>query len=204
MWLNILQPKMSNSISNLVRSLFRILQAFLIAKIISTFLLSRKSFVISSHNRCFLRHILSHYSVLLMFAFLPPFLFYFPLSFLSFLTKARIPSLFLLGSQYRYSGSCNYNYTDVKQLRWNDWFENSGLRQTLRKKGLRLLQIDLPLLLLQYWWQTGFWTRTAQYTVGYMYMYMQKIFLTFLGGMQIVKLQSTSKNRQVLRTCNDL
>jgi hypothetical protein len=88
-----------------------------------------------------------------MFAFLPPFLFYFPLSFLSFLNKAPIPSLFLLGSQYCYSGSCNYNYPDVKQLRWNDWFENLGLRQTLRKKWLRLLQIDLLLLLLQYWCQ---------------------------------------------------
>jgi hypothetical protein len=37
-----------------------------------------------------------------------------------------------------------------------------------------------------------------------MYMYMEKISLTFLGGMQIVKLQSASKNKQVLRTCNDL
>lgn len=145
MWLKILRPKVSNSISDLVRSLFRILQACLIAKIISTFLLHQKIFVISSYNLCFLRHILSHSSVLLMFAFLLPFLFSFPLSFLSFLNKARIPSLFLLGSQYRYSRSCHYNYPDVKQLRWNDWFENSGLRQTLKKKGLRLLQIDLAL-----------------------------------------------------------
>jgi len=35
-------------------------------------------------------------------------------------------------------------------------------------------------------------------------MYTHKIYLTFLGRMQIAKLQSTSKNRQVLQTCNDL
>jgi len=40
----------------------------------------------------------------------------FLLSFLSFLNKARIPSLFLLGSQYRHSRSCHCNYPDVKQL----------------------------------------------------------------------------------------
>ena len=134
MWLNILRPKMSNSISDLVRSLFRIFQACLIAKIISTFLLSRKILIISSHNFCFLRHILSHFSVFLMFAFLPPFLFYFPLSFLSFLNKTRIPSLFLLGSQYRYSRSCNYNYPDVKQLRWNDWFENNRFTTDIKEE----------------------------------------------------------------------